>query len=44
MNAIIFSQKDIVTFRQEFTHGLISCVFLCVFISVVGYLYGSIIF
>ena len=44
MNAIIFSQKNIVTFKAEFTHGLISCVFLCVFISIVGYFYGSLIF
>lgn len=44
MNAIIFSQKNIVTFKAEFTHGLISCVFLCVVISVVGFFYGSLIF
>lgn len=44
MNAIIFSQKNIVTFKAEFTHGLISCVFLCVIISVVGFFYGSLIF
>ena len=44
MNAIIFSQKDIVTFKAEFSHGLISCIFLCIVISVVGYFYGSIIF
>lgn len=44
MNAIIFSQKNIVTFKAEFTHGLISCIFLCVVISVVGFFYGSLIF
>lgn len=44
MNAIIFSQKNIVTFKAEFTHGFISCVFLCVVISVVGFFYGSLIF
>lgn len=44
MNAIIFSQKNIVTFKAEFTHGLVSCVFLCVVISVVGFFYGSLIF
>ena len=44
MNAIIFSQRNIVTFKAEFTHGLISCVFLCVVISVVGFFYGSLIF
>ncbi len=44
MNAILFAQKDLVTFKAEFVHGIISCVFLCVVASVVGFLYGSIIF
>ena len=44
MNAIVFSQKDIVTFRAELTHGLASFAFLCVVTTVVGYLYGLVIF
>ena len=44
MNAIVFSQKDIVTFKAELTHGLISWAFLSVVTAVVGYLYGMIIF
>ena len=44
MNAILFAQKDLVTFKAEVVHGIISCVFLCVVASVVGFLYGSIIF
>lgn len=44
MNAIIFSQKSILNFKDEFSHGLISCLFLCVVTAVVGYFYGMIIF
>ena len=44
MNAIVFSQKDIVTFKAELTHGLVSFAFLCVVTTVVGYLYGLVIF
>ena len=44
MNAIVFSQKDIVTFKAELTHGLISFAFLCVVTTVVGYFYSLLVF
>lgn len=44
MNAILFAQKDIVTFKQEVVHGLAACLFLCIITSIVGYLYGILVF
>ena len=44
MNAIVFSQKDVVTFKAELVHGLICWAFLCVVTTVVGYFYGMLIF
>lgn len=44
MNAILFAQTDIVTFRQEATHGLLTCVTQSIFIAVFGYLWGLLVF
>lgn len=44
INAIIFGQKDCVTFRQEVVHGFVCCTFLCVVLLVLGYLWSLVIF
>ena len=44
MNAIVFSMKEIVTFKAEFAHGLASFIFLCAVTTIVGYFYSLIIF
>ncbi|WP_273524441.1 SLC13 family permease [Mailhella massiliensis] len=44
MNAFLFAQKDIVSFRQEFSFGLKTLCLQTIFIAVVGYLWGSLIF
>lgn len=44
MNAIIFAQRDLVTFRQEAGFGFLSCMILCVFLAVVGYAWGCVVF
>lgn len=44
MNAILFAQRDLVTFRQEAGFGFLSCMLLCMFLAVVGYGWGCIVF
>ncbi len=44
INAIIFGQRDCVSFRQEFLHGFICCSFLCIVLLVSGYLWSKVIF
>lgn len=44
LNAVLFSQKDLVTFRQQFSLGLGTSVLQCALISVFGYLWGIVIF
>ncbi len=44
MNAILFAQRDLVTFRQEAGFGFISCMILCVFLAIVGYAWGILVF
>lgn len=44
INAIIFGQRDYVSFRQEFTHGFICCSFLCCVLLVFGYVWSKVVF
>lgn len=44
MNAILFAQRDLVTFRLEAGFGLIACIILCIFLAIFGYGYGCLIF
>ena len=44
INAILFGQKDLVTFRQDSFHGFVCCTFLCVVLLIVGSLWGFVIF
>ena len=44
MNAILFAQRDLVTFRQEAGFGFAACMILCIFLAVAGYGWGSLVF
>lgn len=44
MNAILFAQKELVTFRQEFQLGLCTLLLQSLFIAVVGYAWGIVCF
>lgn len=44
MNAILFAQRDLVTFRQEASFGFLSCMLLCLFLAVAGYGWGCLVF
>lgn len=44
MNAILFAQRDLVTFRQEAGFGFCACMLLCLFTATVGYGWGCIVF
>lgn len=44
LNAVLFSQKELVTFRQEFSLGLKTCILQCVLISIAGSVWGGLVF
>lgn len=44
IHAYLFGQTDLVTFRQEFSHGIKTFLLITVFIAVAGYLWGMVCF
>lgn len=44
LNAVLFSQKELVTFKQEFSFGIKTCLIQCLLLSIVGHFWGILIF
>ena len=44
LNAVLFSQKELVTFTQEFYLGIKTCLIQCVLLSLVGTFWGIVVF